>query len=187
MVTDLEPNVYHLLEGQTDVASLKGIKNFSKIPKSKELDMFLKNPNNPRTEYNFYKDDLSDNLLMQKLYILQDIKNIKSGTSERFEIQQLQNKIDRALPIINNPDQLIGRIDPVQTVDQVIQSMKEEVKKLKAEIKGVPKKMEDQLALYEKALDMIPDIIKNSPYLAKQKTNVKGMPIRYLNEAFRCR
>ena len=179
LVSKIEPKVFHVLEMQTDIALLKGIKDLSQIPKSKEIDMVLKN-HNPLTHY---YSPRSQSLSEQKTYILQDIKNIKSGTSERFEIQQLQNKIDRALPIINNPDQLIGRIDPGQTVDQVIQSMKEGVKKLKAEIKGVPKKMEDQLALYEKALDMIPDIIKNSPYLAKLKSDAKSLPLKYVNEA----
>jgi len=177
-------DIYHVLEMQTDIASLKGQKHIGSIPKSKELDILFKDDLSlvvPKYVTRAIRGSMT--LGEQKVFIQQEIRDIKSGNSERFEIEALQNKIDRALPIINNPDQLIGRIDPGQTVDQVIQSMKEGVKKLKAEIKGVPKKMEDQLALYEKALDMIPDIIKNSPYLAKLKSDAKSLPLKYVNEA----
>ena len=200
LVSKIEPNVYYVLETQTDVPSLKGKWDTRTIPASGEINVFLTERNLLYEDFYTLKTDKdgigmrgqigraslpdpSRNMNSQKHYILTEIKRIKDGTIQGWEIEALQKKIDRALPILNNPDQLIGRIDRNKTVDQVVLEMRESVKNLKAEIKNIEKKHADNLVLYEQALEMFPNALKNSPALAKQKRDAKGMPLRFINEA----
>ena len=185
LVSKIEPEVFHFLETQTDVPSLKGQWDTRTIPASEEINVFLtENGIGMRGQVgNQSLPDPSRNMNSQKHYILTEIKRIKDGTVQGWEVEVLQTKIDRALPIINNPDQLIGRIDRNKTVDQVVLEMRESVKNLKAEIKNIEKKHADNLVLYEQALEMFPNALKNSPALAKQKRDAKGMPLRFINEA----
>jgi len=56
------------------------------------------------------------------------------GYNVNPELIKKQNEIDRLTFIINNPDQLVGRHDPSQTIDQITLNIKNQIKKLKEKL-----------------------------------------------------